>query len=43
MSDSNINFKIDSELKTQFKIKALKEQKTVTEILNEFIKDYVKK
>ena len=42
MSDSYINFKIDSDLKTQFKIKALKEKKTITEILNEYIKEYIK-
>lgn len=42
MSDSYINFKIDSDLKTEFKIKALKEKKTITEILNEYIKEYIK-
>lgn len=42
MSDSYINFKIDSELKTEFKIKALKQGKTITEILNEYIKEYIK-
>ena len=42
MSDSYINFKIDSDLKTEFKIKALKQNKTITEILNEYIKKYVK-
>lgn len=42
MSDSYINFKIDSELKTEFKIKALKQGKTITEILNEYVKEYVK-
>lgn len=41
MSDSYINFKIDSDLKTEFKIKALKQGKTITEILNEYIKEYV--
>ena len=42
MSDSYINFKIDSDLKTEFKIKALKQNKTITEILNEYIKEYIK-
>lgn len=42
MSDSYINFKIDSELKMEFKIKALKQGKTITEILNEYVKEYVK-
>ena len=42
MSESHINFKIDSDLKTEFKIKALKEKKTITDILNEYIKEYVK-
>ena len=42
MSDSYINFKIDSDLKMEFKIKALKQNKTITEILNEYIKEYVK-
>lgn len=42
MSDNYINFKIDSDLKTEFKIKALKQGKTITEILNEYIKEYIK-
>ena len=42
MSDSYINFKIDSEIKTEFKIKTLKQGKTITETLNEYIKEYIK-
>lgn len=42
MANDTITFNIDSELKFEFKIKALKEKKTITEILTEYIQDYVK-
>jgi len=42
MASDTITFNIDSDLKLEFKIKALKEKKTITEILIEYIKEYVK-
>ena len=42
MATETITFNIDSDLKTQFKIKALQEKTTITNILTEYIQDYVK-
>ena len=41
MDNSFIHFKIDSELKKEFKIIALKQNKTITALLTEFIQDTV--
>lgn len=41
MNDESITIYIDKELKTKFKIVALKEGKTMKEILTEFIESYV--
>lgn len=43
MTTDTITFNIDSDLKTEFKIKALRNKKTITEILTEYITEYVKK
>ena len=42
MSTETITFNIDEELKMKLKIKALQEKKTITEILIEYITEYVK-
>lgn len=41
MDNSFIHFKIDSELKKEFQIIALKQNKTITALLTEFIQDTV--
>lgn len=43
MSTETITFNIDEELKMKLKIKALKEKKTITEILIDYITEYVEK
>lgn len=42
MSTETITFNIDEELKMKLKIKALQEKKTITEILIDYITEYVK-
>lgn len=42
MSTETITFNIDEELKMKLKIKALQEKKTITEILINYITEYVK-
>ena len=41
MASNFIHIKIDPELKTQLKIEALKENKTLTDLLTELITDYL--
>ena len=42
MAIDTITFKIDEDLKMELKLKALKNKKTITDILTEYIKEYVK-
>lgn len=41
METSFIHFKIDKDLKTELQIQALKENKTLTDLLTDLIKDYL--
>ena len=41
METSFIHFKIDAELKKSLQIQALKENKTLTDLLTDLIKDYL--
>ena len=41
METSYIHFKIDKELKTELQIIALKQNTNITQLLTEFIQDYV--
>ena len=41
MDNSYIHFKIDKDLKTEFQIIALKQNTNITQVLTEFIQDYV--
>ena len=41
METSFIHFKIDKELKTELQIIALKQNTNITQLLTEFIQDYV--
>lgn len=41
MEDSYIHFKIDKELKTELQIIALKKQTNITQVLTEYIQQYV--
>ena len=42
IATETITFNIDSDLKMEFKIKVLQNKKTITEILTEYIQNYVK-
>lgn len=42
ITTETITFNIDSDLKMELKIKALKNKKTITEILTEYIEEYIK-
>lgn len=41
MATETLSIKIDKELKTEFKIAALKQDVTITELLTTFIQQYV--
>ena len=41
MSKTNLNISIDEELKIQLKIIAVKEKKTVSEIIAELVQEYI--